>query len=398
MKRWISIVLTICILFTSGGSLAVNELGIELDTRAYLMGDHETGEILKSYNIDQVVEIASITKVMTYIVVMDNVISGKISLSDRLIIDEDTLSVGGSTIGLELNEVWTVDELIDASLVASANNATYKLAKHIAGSEDGFVKMMNKKAQDLGFINTVFYNSSGLPVPEIEDQNKMGVREIFEMSRYVINNYPEVLDRTSKPILSIKDKDGEYIKNTNPILNQVRGVDGLKTGWTNKAGYSLVSTLYKEAEDENEKDMRIIGIVMGPKNEKKRKETSQILMDYAIDHYDKKDFLNENRVLKSLEDIRAKSINIDTYPREGFEKIVNSEETTGIKLEYSENISLPIKANQSMGKVYVLENGEPIFETDIIVKEDINKTNIVTLVFRSIFSFIMKGLNIIIPE
>lgn len=398
MKRWISIALTICILFTSGASLGVNELGIELDTRAYLVGDHETGEILKSYNIDQVVEIASITKVMTYIVVMDKVSSGEISLSDRLIIDEDTMGVGGSTIGLKLNEVWTVDDLIDASLVASANNATYKLAKHIAGSEEEFVKMMNEKAQELGFINTVFYNSSGLPIPGIEDQNKMGVREIFEMSRYVIKNYPEVLNRTSKPILSIKDKDGEYIKNTNPILNQVRGVDGLKTGWTNKAGYSLVSTLYKEAEDENEKDIRMIGIVMGPKSEKKRKETSQILMDYAVDHYEKIDFLNENRVLKSLEDIRAKSINIDTYPKEGFEKIVNSEKITGLKLEYNENISLPIKADQSMGKVYVLEDGETIFETDIIVKEDINKTNIVTLVFRSIFSFIMKGLNIIIPE
>ena len=228
------------ILLLMNTSYAEN-IGIEEDVRAYLISDYDTGHILKEYNSDEIVEIASITKLMTYLVTMDEIEKGRISLRDRVIMDEESIVVGGSTLKINLYESFTVDELLDMALIVSANNGTHRLARHVAGTEENFVQMMNKKASEIGLKSATFYNSTGLPIRGMEDQNKMRVTDILNMSKYIIDKYPEVLERTSKPFLL--DSEGEIVKNTNPTLGGITGVNGLKTGYTNKAGYCLVSSV-----------------------------------------------------------------------------------------------------------------------------------------------------------
>lgn len=385
MKRIISMVILVLILFTN--FTYADNIGIEDSVRAYLIADYRTGEIIKEYRSNQVVEIASITKLMTYLVTMEEVESGRISLSDRVVMDDESLMIGGSTLNIRSGESFTVDELLDMALVVSANNGTHRLARHIAGTEENFVVMMNKKAEEIGLEEAVFYNSTGLPLRGIDDQNKMKVTDILKMSRYIIDNFPEILERTSIPFLV--DSEGELIKNTNPILGKIPGVDGLKTGFTNKAGYSFVSTLVKEKRLDNEEDLRLIGIIMGTSGEKAREDLSYKLMDYAVSNYSDKFLLDEDRKIQTIEDERLKRRSMDIYPLNSFRKIVAESDRVSVDVELNERIKYPIKPGKPIGKVRVVEAGETIFETSVIVKEKVKKANLLVRMFRNVVATIL---------
>lgn len=359
------------------------KIGIEEDVRAYLIADYETGNILKEYNSDEIVEIASITKLMTYLVTMDEIEKGKISLTDRVIMDEESIRVGGSTLKINLHESFTVDELLDMALIVSANNGTHRLARHVAGTEENFVRMMNKKASEIGLKSAIFYNSTGLPIRGMDVQNRMKVTDVQNMSKYIIDKYPEVLERTSKPFLL--DSEGEIVKNTNPTLGIIPGVDGLKTGYTNKAGYCLVSTLLKEEKDQ-ESDFRMIGIIMGTKGELERKELSDKFMSYAINNYSSKKILDMDDKLESIEDNNLKDRKMDIYPEKDFTKIISKEDQISIETVLSEKIKYPIKPGNRIGEVRVIENGETVFETGITVAEKIKRANFLERLFRSLVS------------
>lgn len=385
MKRSIGTFLLTIILLTN--ITYAENIGIEDSVRAYLISDYRTGEIVKEYNSEQTVEIASITKLMTYLVTMDEIESGKISLKDRVIMDDDSLVIGGSTLKIRLGESFTVDELLDMALVVSANNAAHRLSRHVAGTESNFVKMMNRKANDIGLEDAVFYNSTGLPIRGIEDQNKMRVTDILKMTRYIIEKYPEVLDRTSKPFLV--DSEREIIPNTNPILGRIPGVDGLKTGFTNKAGYCLVSTLLKEKQDENEEDLRLIGIIMGTNGEKARGELSYKFMDYAASKYSDKILLDKDIKIKTIDDNKLKNRSMDIYPEEEFRKVVSKDNNISIEVELVERMKYPIRVGSNIGRVRVIENNQAIFETGLTVNEKVKRANIITRLFRSLIEKIL---------
>ena len=157
MKRRLSLILIIIMIFTN--TAVHSEICMEENLRSYILADFETGQVLESYNIYEVVEIASISKLMTYLVVMDNVSSGNISLEDEIIIDKDTAKVGGSSLKLKEGEVFTVEVLLKGAIVASGNDAAYALAKHVGGTEVEFTKLMNEKAREIKLNSAVFYNS-----------------------------------------------------------------------------------------------------------------------------------------------------------------------------------------------------------------------------------------------
>ena len=246
--------------------------------RSYILADYETGEILEEHNIEEVVEIASISKLMSFLVVMDKIEEGKISLDDIIKIDKDTTRIKGSSFKLRVGEEFTVRELLEAAIVISGNDATYALAKHVAGREEDFVILMNEKAKEIGLNNAVFYNSTGLPVEGKDIQNKMTTREILKLSQYIIKNYPSILDICQIKAIEVKDRDFFQI-NTNPLLFERDEVDGLKTGFTNKAGYSYVSTFNKKGKVGETKDLRLIAIVMGAKDLAERNQLAKVLVE-----------------------------------------------------------------------------------------------------------------------
>lgn len=392
MRRNLLVLLVIIIILTNpilsyGKEVLENNKSIPLTDlknvfRSYILADYETGEILEEHNIEEVVEIASISKLMSFLVVMDKIEEGKISLDDVIKIDRDTARVNGSSFNLKVGEEFTVRELLEAAIVVSGNDATYALAKHVAGTEAEFVKLMNQKAKELGLDNAVFYNSTGLPVNGTDVQNKMTTREILKLSRYIIKHHPSILDICKIRAIEVEERDFFQI-NTNPLLFEIEEVDGLKTGFTNKAGYSYVSTFNKKGKAGETKDLRLIAIVMGAKDLKVRNQMAKVLVEYGLDNFSNRIILDKDAPITTLEIPKGDISEVDIFPEEGFSKLVSKDSKITLTLNIDE-INLPIEKNSKVGRVYVRENDEIIFETDVLIKEDVNTAKWYVLLWRFI--------------
>lgn len=381
MKRKIGLILAIVILFSN--TFAYGIIGIEDNLRSYILGDAKTGQILEEHNIDEVVEIASITKIMSYIVVMDAVKSGDISLEDVVVIDEDTIKVKGSSFKLKLGEKFTVKELLEASLIVSGNDATYALSKHIAGTEKNFAKMMNEKAKDIGLVNAKFYNSTGLPIYPEDVQNVMTTRELFELSKYIIVHYPDILDISRLKAISMASRNF-FQWNSNPLIPKISEVDGLKTGFTNKAGYCHVSTFKEEARKGEREELRLISIVMGARELDTRNKMSEILVKYGLNNYSKKVFLDNDVPIEKLYFEKGEVQEINVYPKDGFSRLTKKDEDISVEVDIRDDLKLPLKKDETIGSVKIIKSGEVLNETDIIVKESFRQARWYTILARKI--------------
>ena len=390
MKKVFKGIILSLLLIVILNSIVVASVGIEEEVRAYLLGDYETGEILEEYNIIEPIEIASISKLMSYLIVMEHVERGLISLDDKVYIDEDVPNIKGSSLKLEAGEVFTVDELLKAALVVSANDAVYALAKYVAGTEEAFVQIMNDEAIKIGLDSAFFVNSTGLP--EGDFQNKMSTEDIFKLSRYIINRYPEVLSITTIPYIELVDRDYKE-ENTNPLLNEIKGIDGLKTGFTNKAGHCLVSTINIEGDYIETEDLRLISIVMGTKSEEKRKEISGKLVLYGLKNYSKKILANENAPIGMVYMPKSKDKEIEIYPSKKFSKIINNGNHIDKDVLIDENLKLPLKPMDKVGKLILSINGEILDEIDLIVHKGVKKENLIIRILRSIKVFFISIFN-----
>lgn len=383
-RRYSRVIIIILLNVLILSSVAFADLGIEEEVSAYLLGDYETGEILEEYNIYKPMEVASITKMMSYLIIMDNIKAGSISLEDWIYADKDITEIKGSSLELEVGESFTVEELLKVIIVISANDATYALAKHVAGSEETFVKMMNEKAKELGLDHSMFINSTGLP--EEERQNIMSSEDVFTLSRHIIEIYPEILSMATIPYIEVPTR--EYRKeNTNPLLNQIKGIDGLKTGFTNKAGHCLVSTLMIEPSIEEE--FRLVGIVMGTKSEEKRKEIGSKLIQYGIDNYHREIFASEDKAVETIYNRKSKEGEIEVYPSKNFSKVVKQRDHIEEDV-LMDKIKLPLKKGDKVGKMVITTDGYILEEIDLIVKKDIEKSGIFLFSARSIRDLFYK--------
>lgn len=381
MKKRINLILAIIIIFTS--TVVNGEISMEGKLRSYILADVETGQVLEAYNIGQVVEIASISKLMTYLIVMDNISSGDISLKDKIVIDKDIASIGGSSLKLKEGEIFTVDDLLKGALVVSGNDAAYALSKHVAGTEKEFAKLMNKKAREIELDSAIFYNSTGLPVYEINQQNKMTTTDIFKLSQHIIKKYPEVLEISSIRAINMVDRDF-YGRNTNPLLMKIQEVDGLKTGYTGAAGWCDVCTFNIEGIENKTKDLRLVSIVMGSKDMNTRDEILRLLVESAIDTYSNRAFLDEEIPIDILETPKGNIGQVNLYPKEGYSKIIRQDEDIKLSLDIDKNIKLPLVKRQKIGTAKIVQNGQVSFKTDIIVKEEVNKGKWYTILFRKL--------------
>lgn len=251
-----------------------------------VIGDGTTGEVYFNFDEDEVLPIASTTKLMTYLVMMDAVSDGKISLNDTVILSSEAqrLSEGiDGVIAMTAGTEVPLKDLINGMLLASSNECALAIAEHIAGSEPAFVDMMNEKADELGLIDAKFYNCNGLPVYEnqllpAKMQNRMSAKEMFTLTSEILNKYPQITDITSVKIMSLPVFERD-IKNTNAILYNLDEVKGLKTGTTNKSGACLVSCAQVEKGGEIH---NLVSVLLGAEGEYDRSTVSEIAMRYAI--------------------------------------------------------------------------------------------------------------------
>lgn len=339
------------------------------NARSAILMDQDTGTILFQKNIHEQLPPASITKVMTMLLIMEAIDSGQISWQDKVQVSEHAASMGGSQIFLEVGEQMKVEDLLKGIALASGNDASVAMAEYIAGSEEAFVQMMNKRAKELGLKNTNFLNSNGLPEPN----HYTSAYDIAVISRELLK-HDKITEFTGlyQDYLRKETSNPFWLVNTNRMVRFYNGVDGLKTGYTNEAKFCLAATAKKGS-------LRIIAVVLGEPNTKTRnKEVSQ-LFDYAFSQYKNEVLYQKDQQVTEVEVGKGKENTVllaspnqisllmkKTEKTEDFEQI----------LKVKENVKAPVKKGDVLGELQIIKNGNQVQTIPLIAGKDIDKANL----------------------
>lgn len=338
--------------------------------------EQSTGTLLFNKNAHEPLPPASMTKIMTLLLIMESIEKGSLSLDEMVRISERASSMGGSQVFLSEGEEMSVDDLIKAIAIASGNDASVALAERIAGSEEQFVDLMNEKVADLGLENTQFKNASGLPA---EGQYSTAY-DMAMMSKELLR-YEDITTYTSiyEDYLRKGEKNEFWLVNTNKLVRFYPGADGLKTGFTHEAKYCLSATAKRD-------NMRVIAVVMGAENVKKRNQSISEMFDYAYNQYATTHILNKGDPVTSLSLINAKQGEFDVVTSESIHTLHEKREMDqdyDLSISIDEDLMLPIQKGTEIGTLTVTKNEETIQTSPLTVAEDIEKASYLTLLKRS---------------
>ena len=357
---------------------------IEIDATYVILQDHLSGEILYEKESDGKIYPASMTKIMTAIVVFDLLKKGETSLDELITVSEKAwrLSQSGySSMFIMLNDQVTVEDLLKGIIIVSGNDACVALAEGLSGTEEDFVILMNEKAEEIGLENTNFNNSSG-----INDVNNYStVRDVLKMSRYMISNYPEYYTYFKDTSFTWDRTGGDPITqgNRNPLLYKDIGADGIKTGFLTVEKYSLASSV-KVGE------RRIIAVASGFKTKNSRSRESIRLLNWGLRKFDTVKVAKKYEVFTSLSVWLGKKGKVDILPNEDVYLTIPKRKKKTIEaiLEYEGPVEAPIKKGDKLGILNVYVSGELVKQIDLISSENIKRSNI--------FSRLLKSLNYLV--
>lgn len=379
MKKIKKTLLLCLIIIMLTNTLVFADININENIKGALLGDLE-GEILYDYNINQQLAIASISKLMTYTVMMDKVSAGEISLDDDVVISGHAAATEGSNFGILAGETIKLRTLVEGMLIVSGNDCATAVAEYVGITQDNFVNMMNTKASELGLLSASFINPHGLPINDEETgQNYMSVSDLYKLVQHVLRTYPEILEITKRPELVITERNFSRAA-TNPILGVVEGADGLKTGYTDKAGICLVSTMPVKG---NGLDYRLIGIILGAQTHEDRINKTIELLEYGKNNFIKLKLTDVSEAVDKVYISNSKSGKVNVYPASEFNKIIKTQDIVTTKITYNETVKAPLSKGEKIGTISILVNGEEIGQVDATVNENIEKANILVRIVRA---------------
>lgn len=360
-----------------------NSLQIESTSAVLLEGS--TGAIIYEKNKDEPLAPASITKVMTMLLIFEAMDEGKFSLTDEVTVSEHAASLGGSQVYLEPGEIQTVETMIKCIAIASANDASVAMAEMVAGTEEEFVRRMNERAKELEMNNTNFINSYGLD----SDGHYSSAYDVAIMSKELISKYPEVSNYSTIWMDTIihKTRKGESefgLTNTNRLVRFYEGITGLKTGSTGLAKYCLSATANRDGMD-------LIAVVLAAPSTKQRFNEATKLLDYG--------FANCSLFKDDNSDLKITAISVKKGVKEDLTYKVNDEfsylcmrdtdpESISKEVRLLEEIEAPILENDKVGEVIYSINGKEIGNVDIVAKETIEKARYIDRLNQAFRSFI----------
>ena len=355
--------------------------GPKIKAKAAVLIDSATGKVIYALNADKELPPASVTKVMTMLLAMEAVDSGKITLDDEVTISDDAASMGGSQMYMEPGETHTVAQLLEGVAMVSANDGCVALAEYIAGSTDIFVEKMNKKAQELGMKNTNFVNTNGLPVRE----HYTSAYDIALMSKELIK-HKEIRKWCTKWQDTIKvglpGKETEFgLTNTNKMIKTYNGANGIKTGFTQEAGYCLSASATRG-------NTTLIAVVLGAKTSKERNAQVAKLLDYGFSAYETAQIFPEGEAVKKVHVDRGEPEQLKAVTGEAaaaFIKKGDKEKVTH-KIVIDKDISLPLKKGDAVGRVDIYYYGQKTGSVSLVSDRDVKKASFITYYVRSIRS------------
>ena len=353
------------------------DIDLAPNAKSAILMDASTGKILYEKNADEPLAPASMTKLASMLIIMEAIDDGSLKLSDKVTISKEAADMGGSQVFLEENEVYTVEQLLKSVAIASGNDAVVALAEKIAGSQEGFVKMINNRLQEIGAINTTFLNAHGL-----DAAGHVSTAKDMAIIAYNLLKHLKILEYTSvyEDYLEKNDGSKTWLVNTNKLVRFYDGVDGLKTGYTSNAGYCLTATAKK-------KDLRLISVVMGEETPEKRSSDTVKMLNYGFNTFKLHIIKKKNEVLGKARVEHGKKDSVDIVLKEDATELLKN--TDAVK-EYTFNIKVgiikaPVNKNDKVGTSEIIDqDGNIIDEVDLTVKESIKKANIIDYIIRNI--------------
>ena len=353
---------------------------IEIDAEYAIVQDHLSGQILYEKNPDSKIYPASMTKIMTSIVVFDLLKKGETSLDEMITVSEKAWRMsqsGYSSMFIMLNDQVTVEDLLKGIIIISGNDACVALAEGLSGTENDFVMLMNEKAEEIGMDNTHFNNSSGIN----DVANYSTVSDILKMSRYMIQNYQEYYSYFKETSFTWERTGGDPITqgNRNSLLYKNIGVDGIKTGFLTVEQYSLASSI-KPIE------RRITAVVSGFNSKSIRTRESIKILNWALRKFDTIQVAKKDEVFTSLKVWLGKKNNVDVVPSEDIYLTIPKRKKKIIKveLEYNGPIEAPIEKGDKLALLNIYVSGELKKQIDILSAEEIKRSNVFSRLFKSL--------------
>lgn len=346
------------------------------NARSAILIDADTGTVIYEKHSHEKLPPASITKIMTMLLTMEAIDEGRLKLTDKVTTSEHASSMGGSQIFLEVGEEMTVDDLLKGVAMASGNDASVALAEKIAGSEQGFIKLMNERAQELGLKDTHFANCNGLPVAD----HYSSAHDIAMMSRELLKH--EGVTRYTGSYQDYLRKDSPkpfWLVNTNKLVRFYSGADGLKTGYTSEAKFCLAATAKRDG-------MRLIAVVLGEPNTKTRNSEVSAMFDYAFSQYALQPIYKSGEVIGKVKVQKGEAAQLELTASKTMSVLVKKGsklENITQKLVVPEKIAAPVKEGQLIGQLLIVQDGRTLAEFDLNAATAIKKAGFWTLFKRT---------------
>jgi D-alanyl-D-alanine carboxypeptidase (penicillin-binding protein 5/6) len=346
---------------------------------AYILQDFHTGKVLAENNADARLAPASLTKIMTVYVVFKELTSGHLHLDDLVTISEKAWKTSGSRMFVELGNQVKIEDLLKGVIIQSGNDASVALAEHVGGNENTFADMMNQHAKRLGMVNSHFKNSDGLPI----EDHYTTARDLAILTSALIEEFPEYYRWFSQKEFTFNNITQQ---NRNKLLSRDESVDGVKTGFTDDAGYCLVASALRE-------EMRLISVVMGAKNANARANENQTLINYGFRFFEShrlyqgKTSLNEARIWKGESKVIPLGLAEDIYvtiPRRQYKDLK-------AVVTVDKKITAPVEEGAKLGSVKVTLNDTVIVDKDLVALKSVEKGNILQRLSESVLMMLEKS-------
>ena len=352
---------------------------LNLESGAAILIEQKTGQVLYEHNVHEKLRPASVTKVMSLLLIMEALDSGQIALTDKVPCTEDAAGMGGSQIWLEVGEELTVDEMLKAICVVSANDCTVAMADYLCGSQEAFVDKMNARAKELGMNDTTFKNCHGID----EDGHVTSAYDIALMSKELLNNHPTILNYTTIWMDTLRNGESELV-NTNKLIRNYKGATGLKTGSTSVALYNLSASATRD-------DLSLIAVIMKAPTTKIRFSEAQKLLDYGFSNYQYKELASKGAILKEASVTKGVNTSVNLVTESNVGVLLKKGEDKNIEqtVNIEENIVAPISAGQKVGEIIYTLNGKEVGKTNVVAETTVEKKtffNITSYVYQNWFS------------
>lgn len=359
----------------SSSSATVTDNPLALDCGAACLIEQNSGLIIYDYNMHEKLRPASVTKIMSLLLIMEALDCGKIQLTDKIPCTEDAAKMGGSQIWLDVRETLTVEEMLKAICVVSANDCVVAMADYLEGSQDAFVKKMNQKAQELGMNDTTFKNCHGID----EDDHLTSAYDIAIMSRELLMNHPSITKYTTIWMDSLRDGKSSLV-NTNKLVRNYNGCTGLKTGSTSIALYNLSASATRN-------NLSLIAVVLKAPTPAIRFSNAQKLLDYGFSNYTVTSFGQKGDVIKSVEIKKGTASSVDAILENDAEVLMSNGSSKDItqEIKLDDTFTAPILEGQKLGEVEFSINGNVVSTVNLVANKSSDK-----LSFGSIIKFVMN--------